>query len=151
MNEYNDQIAKDNNAKPKPQTFKHCDYCKEEHEHRAHWGYIDGYRAINDWLVSCPKEYEAEMKLLYDDVHLAEEFKNFQRSKLGRYLYDIALDIESTAKAELTAVEPTDAEAIRKLQEQARIPYIFWAWIEEAILKGNQARTIIEGEVANDR
>lgn len=82
-------------------------------------------RAVETWL-------SVEHWLAYDAV--------------GKYLMGRAETDRVAALQALAEVDPNDAENIRKLQNQARIPALFMQWLDEAIAEGQAAETRIYDE-----
>jgi uncharacterized metal-binding protein len=73
-----------------------------------------------------------------------KEVEIFLNTNLGVYLVQCADgEIEKGVDA-LRSVEPGDAEAVRKAQNQVRIGEMFKQWVEDAVRAGLQAQTILE-------
>ena len=93
----------------------------------------------------------SEMKGVYAGDPLLEAAKlglkaeNFiQRDSLGKYLVERAHQSRIQALEGLAACDPTDVEAVRKLQWKAMIPDLFHSWLREAIADGISAEESIK-------
>jgi hypothetical protein len=95
--------------------------------------------ADQDDYVQNEEGFSAEIERLLQDVALAAEAKEFFNSTIGRYLLQQASEAEVSAFRGFIEVDPDDAKAIRKVQEDAKIPKLVFAWLQDAITKGNNA------------
>ena len=95
------------------------------------------------------RELDDDLKVILDEIRLSEEGERFMKSKLGEYILDCALREEEVARAQWKLVDPCNAEKIRELQYQARVPNLLFCWVNEAIRKGNEAMMQLEQESNN--
>lgn len=85
------------------------------------------------------KEIEFQLSL----VHTAQVMKDFCVSPVGRYLLERASEAEESAFKEFGTVDPEDPKQVRQVQENARIPKLVFAWLQDAIVDGNKAAEAI--------
>jgi hypothetical protein len=72
-------------------------------------------------------------------AELGDEAKRFLESDLGRCLLGMAEQEVQLAQEALAEVDPTDTEAIRKLQNHAKLYRQFNDWLKELLDKGEAA------------
>jgi len=75
-------------------------------------------------------------------AELGDEAKRFLESELGKKMLELASIEVITAQEMLERVDPTDAEAIRKLQYQAMFGRKFEEWLQELMTRGEQAISV---------
>jgi hypothetical protein len=86
-----------------------------------------------------------ELQQIRNQIAFGLDCKAFMLSALGRFLTEKANNDIEAAKDALAEVDPEDAKAIRKLQNDARCASNFLLWIGEAVTEGENAeRTFIE-------
>ncbi len=85
-------------------------------------------------------------------VQLSIDTEHFiTHDKIGQYLVERAHECRIIALESLAEVDPEQTEAVRKLQNDAKIPALFLRWLDEAIANGEAAETTIKLEEANER
>jgi hypothetical protein len=73
-------------------------------------------------------------------VSLGVEVQNYvQHEKIGQYLVERAHESRAAALEALAVIDPMDFKAVAQLQWQARIPDLFVAWLDEAVVNGSAA------------
>jgi hypothetical protein len=72
-------------------------------------------------------------------AELGDEAKRFLESDLGRCILGMAEQEVHLAQEALAEVDPTDIEAIRKLQNHAKLYRQFNDWLKELLDKGEAA------------
>ena len=72
-------------------------------------------------------------------AELGEEARNFLASDLGRLVLGLAQQEVELAKEKLLETEPTDSDAIRKLQFQAEFGRKFEEWLTGIVQDGEQS------------
>ena len=92
------------------------------------------------------REIDQELQAKFDEIMLMEEGKSFLTSKLGIYLRDCALMDEEQAWKQWVDMDPTDSEAIMKLQFKAKVPNLVFSWIFDALRRGREAEELLEQE-----
>ena len=85
-------------------------------------------------------EYDETMGL----AHLGADFQVFVKGNVGAYLVARAEQDELAALRRLAQINPSDQDAIYKLQMDAAVPRRVIAWIAEAIQVGRNAQWQIE-------
>lgn len=98
-------------------------------------------------------EISKEIQFQLELVHTAQVVKDFCVTPVGRYLLDRATEAEETAFKEFGSVDPEDPKEVRQIQENARIPKLVFAWLQDAIIDGNKAAEAISEleELDNER
>jgi hypothetical protein len=81
---------------------------------------------------------------LIAEAELGEEARKFLESDLGKCLIGMANQEVEAALIELETVQPNDVEAIRRLQNQAKLGRQFEQWLRELVVRGNNAITIFK-------
>lgn len=76
---------------------------------------------------------------LIAEAELGEEARKFKESDLYRCLIGIADQEVRLAQVALSKVDPTDVEAIRRLQNEVWRGEAFAQWIDELIARGTEA------------
>lgn len=82
--------------------------------------------------------------------HIGQQFDEFIRSDLGRYLIGKAEQDELNLLHELQTVPAHEQNAIADLQQRSRAPRLFIEWIEEAIQAGAEAKLEYEFRIAEN-
>lgn len=72
-------------------------------------------------------------------IALGMDAKVFMGSQIGRYLTKRANDDIEAAMQGLSTVDPTDPEAIRKLQNEIKVASNFLQWMGELVTEGELA------------
>ena len=85
-----------------------------------------------------------ETDVLFAEINLGKQLKEFWSSPVGRYLNGRAVKSRSEAFESWMSVNPDDAEAIRELQFRARVPELFIQWIEQALNQAKHAEDVLE-------
>jgi len=88
--------------------------------------------------------YSTEIETALASIRQGTDARAFFDSSIGRYLLQKATEIEVTAFRAFCDADPEDAKAIRKIQEDQRVPKLVFAWLEDAINAGLEAGQIIE-------
>ena len=81
---------------------------------------------------------------LIADAEIGDEAKRFLESDLGRVLIGMADQELTLAQEALERVDPTDAEAIRKWQNEARLWRTFEQWLKELMDRGEAAMSVFK-------
>lgn len=76
---------------------------------------------------------------LIAEALIGDEAKKFKESDLGKCLTGMALQESQLAMEALATVNPTDVQAIERLQNRVALGKQFPAFIDELIERGNQA------------
>lgn len=87
-----------------------------------------------------------EADALMEQVKFGIEVESFQNSSIGQYLIKRAADEITVAREKLDDVDPEDAKAIRKLQNDIYCAKSFLAWLKWAIEDGLSAEQTLTGE-----
>ena len=76
---------------------------------------------------------------LIAEAELGEEARHFLESDLGKCLLGMAQQEIALAQEALERVDPANAEAVRKLQNQAQLGRQFEKWLLELVDRGDTA------------
>ena len=95
-----------------------------------------------------PNGYSNDIEEALVAARLGADAAAFFDSSIGRYLLQKATEVEMSAFRSFAEVDPKDAEAIRKIQEDQRIPKLVFAWLEDAITRLHDGR-MVEVDGAN--
>jgi len=91
-----------------------------------------------------PSGLSSEIETALAAMRQGTDAKAFFDSSMGRYLLQKATEIEVSAFRAFCDADPEDAKAIRRIQEDQRIPKLVFAWLEDAIREGINAGQIVE-------
>lgn len=91
-----------------------------------------------------------DLKEIFNVADLGQECRKFLQTPIGRYILERAIEVEDHAKSNLLTVDAEDVKTIRKLQEEARVPNRLFVWINDAILKGENAEAVLQGELNDE-
>lgn len=69
-----------------------------------------------------------------------------ENDKVGQYLVERAHQCRINALEQLAVANPNDADTVRRLQWEAKIPDLFLTWLDEGIANGNAAEETIRME-----
>lgn len=88
---------------------------------------------------------QREMQQIRNQIAFGLDCKAFMESSIGRYLAARANADTEEAMEALKTVDPTDPDAIRKLQNDIKCAENFLLWMGEAVTEGENAeRTFID-------
>ena len=85
-----------------------------------------------------------ETDVLFAEINLGKQLKEFWSSPVGRYLNGRAVKSRSEAFESWMSVNPDDHESIRELQFRARLPDLFTQWIDQALNQAKHAEDVLE-------
>ena len=85
-----------------------------------------------------------ERDLLFAEINLGKQIKEFWSSPVGRYLKGRAIKSREEAFESWMSVNPEDKETIMELQFRARLPELFMQWIEQALNQAKHAEDTLE-------
>ena len=85
-----------------------------------------------------------EIQKLYAEAVLGEQIDRFFRSDEGRYVLQMAVDVEEKNKEKLAQVDPEDVKEIRRLQNEIGVATQAIKWLNEAIEVGRDAKQALE-------
>ncbi len=92
----------------------------------------------------------SEERDLFKVTSLGSEAVDFLATTLGMHVRAYAVQEIYQAQNEFCNVDPADTEAVRKLQFRASVPAMFLAFLNEAIVNGEQAHNaLIQREQEN--
>lgn len=77
-------------------------------------------------------------------AEIGEEARNFLKSDLCRTMLGLADQQITLAQEALEGADCTDSEAIRKLQNEARLGRQFSAWLNDLVQDGDNAMQIFQ-------
>lgn len=83
---------------------------------------------------------------LLERAGFGREVELFWGSSIGQYLRTRAQECYTTAIGELKSVDPTNAAAVMKAQNEVRVAEMFEQWLTEAVIDGMKALELLEGE-----
>lgn len=83
---------------------------------------------------------------LLERAGFGKEVELFWGSGVGQYLRNRAQECYSEAIQNLKSVDPTNAAAVMKAQNEARVAEMFEQWLSQAVLDGLKALELLEGE-----
>ena len=83
-----------------------------------------------------------ELAEVQAEIALGLDCEAFMQSSAGRYLQARANQEIETALERLKTVDPTDPEAVRRLQNDVRVAEAFLIWMGEAVTSGEQAQKL---------
>jgi len=83
---------------------------------------------------------------LLERAGFGKEVELFWGSGIGQYLRNRAQECYSEAIQNLKSVDPTNAAAVMKAQNEARVAEMFEQWLSQAVLDGLKALELLEGE-----
>jgi hypothetical protein len=87
---------------------------------------------------------------LLERAGFGKEVELFWGSGVGQYLRNRAQECYSEAIQSLKSVDPTDARAVMKAQNEARVAEMFEQWLSQAVLDGLKALELLEGEESDE-
>jgi hypothetical protein len=87
---------------------------------------------------------------LLDRAVFGRQVELFWGSGIGQYLRNRAQECYSDAIKELKAVDPTDARAVIKAQNEVRVAEMFEEWLSQAVIDGVKALELLEGETSDE-
>ena len=87
---------------------------------------------------------EADKDALVNAAELGEEAKAFMGSELGKRILELADREVEHALAALGEVDASDAEAVRKLQMEAKFGRAFAQWLLNIVHEGEQAIQVFQ-------
>lgn len=79
---------------------------------------------------------------LIADAELGKEAREFLEGTLGTYLIGLANQELMLAQEELENVNPNDLNAVRDLQNKAKVSRWFVQWLKELVDKGDSALSV---------
>lgn len=83
---------------------------------------------------------------LLERAGFGKEVELFWGSAIGQYLRNRAQECYTTAIGELKSVDPTNAAAVMKAQNEVRVAEMFEQWLTEAVIDGMKALELLEGD-----
>jgi hypothetical protein len=86
-----------------------------------------------------------ELQQLIDSSVLGKQIESFVVSDVGKYLQTRAKRVYNAAIDEFKSVDPTDTDAIRKIQTDIWKAEAFMGWLGQGIQEGLTALGILEG------
>ena len=81
---------------------------------------------------------------LIAEAELGKQAKDFLESELGRCLIGMAKQDADIAKEGLANVNPTDTEAVRKLQNKVQLGMQFEQWLRTLVANGDAAINVFK-------
>lgn len=87
-----------------------------------------------------------EAKELLSQVQLGIDAEQFLASNLGGYLVEQLIEQRRDALNQLEDVDPFDNQAVRKCQDNARVPALCLQIIADCIQEGKQAERMLLDE-----
>ena len=85
---------------------------------------------------------------LLERAGFGREVELFWGSGVGQYLRTRAQECYTEAIQALKSVDPTDARAVMKAQNDVRVAEMFEQWLTEAVTDGLKALELLDGESA---
>ena len=82
-------------------------------------------------------------------AELGDEAKRFLESDLGKIMMGMAQQDVALAQEALERVDPEDAKAVRKLQNDAYLGRVFEQWLLELVDKGESAMSVFKQSQEN--
>ena len=93
------------------------------------------------------QQEDRELTQIRAQIAFGMDVQAFMRSSIGQYLTARANNDVEAALESLKTVDPEDAKAIRKLQNDAKCAESFLLWMGEAVTEGeNSQRTYVDSE-----
>ena len=94
--------------------------------------------------------FSLELKRLLATVEEGNKAREFLDSDIGSYLLAKAGQAEVSAFQEFLEVDPTDAMAIRDIQERGRSPKVMFSFLRDALENGQQAQESVNALKESD-
>ena len=85
-----------------------------------------------------------EKELLFAEVRLGLQTKEFLQTPVGEYIKGRALKAQEEAFSTWTTCDPNDSETISELQFRARLPGLVIEWLDQVINQAQHAENNLQ-------